>query len=128
MLSVFLSGEHFTQHGNEEFYSQIRRFVAGGGALLATAWVSWESKSLYEFAEVLPFRHIRDSYNEDVWVTCTPTGESFARQLLAETISYPTSFELLERKEGATVLLEGADALPILGYRAFGAGVCYVVM
>jgi hypothetical protein len=103
----------------------VRRFVAEGGALFATAWVSWETKYHYEFAEVLPFHHIRDTYNEDVRVTCTPTDESFARELLAESITYRTSFELLERKEGSTVLLEGGDSVPILGYRAFGSGVCY---
>jgi hypothetical protein len=138
-LVAIIRGEHFTQYGNEEFYNQIRRFVAEGGGLFATSWVSWETTYHYEFAEVLPFRHVRDTYNENVRVTCTPTDESFARQLLAESISYRTSLELLERKEGSTVLLEGRDfvpnldyfrafrgeSVPILGYRAFGSGVCY---
>ena len=87
--------------------------------------MSWETKYNDKFAEILPFRHMRDTYNEDVQVTCTPTDESFARQLLAESISYRASFELLERKEGSMVLLEGSNSPPILGSRAFGAGVCY---
>jgi len=124
MVAV-IRGEHFAQYGNEEFYKQIRRFVIGGGTLFATSWVSWETKYHYEFAEVLPFQHIRDTYDEDVRVICNPTDESFSRHLLAESISYRTSMELLERKEGSTVLLEGRNSVPILGYRAFASGVCY---
>lgn len=124
-LIVIIRGEHFSQSGNEEFYNQMRQFVAEGGTLFATSWVSWETKYHHEFAEILPFRHVRDTYNENVQMTCAPTGESFARQLLMEPISYRTSLELLERKEGSTVLLEGRDSIPIMGYRAFGSGVCY---
>lgn len=124
-LVAVVRGEHFTQYGNKEFYYHMRQFVADGGTLFATSWVSWETKYHSEFAEVLPFCHVRDTYNEDVQVTCRPTDESFAQQLLDGPISYRTSFELLERKRGATVLLETEDSVPILGYRTFGFGVCY---
>lgn len=124
-LVAVVRGEHFAQYGNTEFYGHMREFVAAGGALFATSWVSWETKYNSEFAEVLPFSHVRDTYNEDVPVTCRPTDESFAQQLIDEPISYRTSFELLERKTGATVLLETEDSVPILGYRAFGSGICY---
>jgi hypothetical protein len=124
-LIVVIRGEHFSQYGHKEFYSQMRQFVAEGGTLFATSWVSWETTYHHEFTEILPFRHVHSTYNENVQMTCTPTGESFARQLLMEPISYRTSLELLERKEGSTVLLEGRDSIPIMGYRAFGSGVCY---
>jgi hypothetical protein len=124
-LVIVVRGEHFTQYGNEKFYSQIGRFVAEGGTLFATSWVSWETKYHYEFAQTLPFDHIRDTYNENVSVICRATDEGIARQLLAESVSYRTSMELLERKEGATVLLEEGSSVPILGYRAFGSGICY---
>ena len=124
-LVVLVRGEHFTQYGNEKFYDRIQRFVESGGTLFATSWVSWETKYHQEFANVLPFRHIQDTYNEDVRVTCRPTNESFAHQLLSEPISCLTSFELLERKDGSTVLLETEAEVPLLGYREFGSGNCY---
>lgn len=122
---VIVRGEHFTQYGNEEFYDEIRRFVSEGGVLLATPWVSWENKYHYEFAEILPFCHIRDTYNEDVQVTCTPTDDEFAQQLFSGAISYRASLELLKKRENSTVLLETRDSLPILGFRSFGHGICY---
>lgn len=124
-LVVIVRGEHFTQYGNVEFYDQIRRYVADGGTLFATSWVSWETKRHHMFSEVLPFRHIHDTYNEGVQVTCRPTNEGFAQELLAQPISFRTSFELLARRKGSIVLLEEQGSVPVLGYRTFGSGVCY---
>lgn len=124
-LLVVVRGEHFTQYGNERFYELLREFVRTGGILFATSWVSWETKYQYEFTEVLPFRHIRDTYNEGVRVTCAPTQERFAQELLAKPVSYYTSFELLETKDGSSVLLEAPGSVPLLGYRHFGSGLCY---
>jgi len=124
-LVMMVRGEHFAQSGNDGFYKRLRCFVASGGLLFATSWVSWEMKYRSEFAEVLPFRHIRDSFNEDVHVTCRPTDEGIAQNLPAESFSVLTSFELLERREASTVLLEAIDSMPVLGYRSFGSGMSY---
>ena len=124
-LLVLVRGEHFTQYGNESFYELLREFVLTGGVLFATSWVSWETKYLYEFKEVLPFRHIRDTYNEGVRLTCAPTKERFAQELLSKPISYYASFELLEKRDGSSVLLEAPGLVPLLGYRHFGLGSCY---
>ncbi len=124
-LLILVRGEHFTQFGNETFYSKVRRFVAEGGSLLATSWVSWETKYQQEFASILPFTHIQDTYNEDVTVTCKPTATELAQKLFPKQVSFRTSFELLQSKEGSVVLFETDTGIPIFGYRRFGAGICY---
>ena len=61
-LLILVRGEHYIRGMNEDFYLRLRRFVLGGGALFATSWVSWETKYLHEFVNVLPFIHVRDTY------------------------------------------------------------------
>ncbi len=124
-LVIVVRGEHFAQSGNDGFYTRLRQFVATGGLLFATSWVSWETKYRTEFAEVLPFRHVRDTYNEEVRVSCRPTGEGIAQNLPDESFSVLTSFELLERKDASIVLIEAIDSMPVLGYRKFGSGITY---
>lgn len=124
-LLILVRGEHFTQYGNEQFYSRLRRFVSEGGSLFATSWVSWETKYHYEFANVLPFTHVRDTYNEDVVIAGKPTGSELAQKLFPDQISYRTSLELLRSREGSTVLFETTSGIPIFGYRRFGSGMCY---
>jgi hypothetical protein len=111
--------------GNVDFYSKLKRFVSAGGSLFATSWVSWETKYNYEFTEVLPFTHIRDSYKEDKLVFCKPLENDLSKQLFPNPISYRNSFELLKNKKGSTVLFETDDDIPIFGYRDFGSGRCY---
>jgi hypothetical protein len=124
-LVILVRGEHYTQQGREVFYSKLRRFVAEGGVLFATPWVSYETVYHHEFARVLPFKHIQHSFKEDLLVTCQPTENELAQKLFPRPISYQTSLELLQRKESSIVLLERDDHLPVFGYRRFGAGVCY---
>lgn len=124
-LLILVRGEHFTQGGHEHFYSKLRRFVSEGGSLFATSWVSWETKYHYEFASVLPFTHIQDTYNENVMIIGKPTGSELAHELFPNQISYRTSFELLRSREGSTVLFETDSGIPIFGYRRFGSGTCY---
>lgn len=124
-LIILVRGEHFSQSGNEEFYSKLRRFVSKGGRLFATFWVSWENKYHKEFSDVLPFTHIRDTYNEDVRVDCRAAENQLAAKLFPDDLSYRTSFELLRPKESSIVLLETDSGVPIFGYRQFGSGYCY---
>jgi hypothetical protein len=124
-LLVLVRGEHFTQYGNENFYEIIRRFVASGGRLFATAWTSWETKYQYEFSSVLPFRHIKDTYMEDIPIDCQPTKNKLASDFFTHPLTYLSSIELLQKKEDSTVLLETKDGIPIFGYRHFGNGTCY---
>jgi hypothetical protein len=118
-------GEHYTPYGRENFYSILRQFVADGGTLFATPWVSFEATYHKEFAQILPFKHFQSRFNEDVEITCRPTANEWGRKLFPQPISYKTSVELLQAKAGGVALLETEKNLPILGYRRFGAGVCY---
>lgn len=124
-LVILVRGEHFSQYGNESFYSKLRHFVYKGGSLFATSWVSWETKYHHKFANILPFTYIRDTYNENVIVTCRPMECELARNLFPNQISYCTSFEPLQNRENSTVLFETDDGVPIFGYRRFGSGHCY---
>jgi len=122
---VLVRGEHFTQYGNENFYEIIRRFVASGGQLFATAWTSWETKYQYEFSGVLPFRHIKDTYMENIPIDCQPTKNKLSDDLFKHPLTYMSSIELLQKKEDSTVLFETKDGIPIFGFRPFGNGTCY---
>ena len=124
-LVILVRGEHYTPYGRENFYSILRRFVAEGGALFATPWVSFEATHHKEFAQILPFKHFQGRFNEDIEITCRATANEWGRKLFPQAISYKTSVELLQRKTGGVVLLETEKDLPILGYRRFGAGICY---
>lgn len=124
-LLILVRGEHFSQHGNERFYSKLGRFVSEGGTLFATSWVAWETKYHFEFARMLPFTHVLDTYNEGVVIACRPAESDLAQELFPTRISYRTSFELLQNKEGSSLLFETDGGIPIFGYRHFGSGVCY---
>ena len=124
-LLILVRGEHFSQSTNESFYSKLRRFVSEGGSLFATSWTSWETKYHHEFAGILPFIHVRDTYMEDIMVTCQSTGGELAKRLFPNRISYRTSLELLQNREGSVVLAETDAGIPIFGYRCFGSGLCY---
>jgi hypothetical protein len=124
-LVILVRGEHYTRQGYEDFYSKLRRFVAKGGTLFATPWVSYETLYHHEFGRVLPFKHVQDKFKEDVFVTCKPTKNEIAKKLFPYPISYQTSLELLWSNEESVVLLETDDHLPILGYRRFESGICY---
>ncbi len=124
-LLILVRGEHFTQYGNEDFYSTLRSYVASGGRLFATAWAGWETKYQYEFARILPFKHIQDSYMENIPISCQPTEKELSKQLFANRISYHSSIELLQNREGSTLLFETDKGIPIFGYRPFGRGICY---
>jgi hypothetical protein len=40
-LIILVRGDHFQSGGNLEFFRMINGFVAAGGFLFATPWVSW---------------------------------------------------------------------------------------
>ncbi|MBN1991058.1 MAG: TIR domain-containing protein [Anaerolineae bacterium] len=124
-LVIMVRGEHYTQQGREDFYSRLRRFVAEGGILFATSWVSYETVYHHEFNRLLPFSHVQSSFNEDIRITCHASQNHLAQKLFTQPISYQTSVELLQPKEDSVVLLETVEHLPILGYRRFGTGTCY---
>ncbi len=124
-LIILVRGEHLRAYGNEHFYSQLRKFVFAGGSLFATSWVSWENQYHKEFATVLPFAHIQNKYIEDVMITCMSTASQLAKRLFPKKMSFRTSFELLQNKDGSVVLLETDNHTPIFGYRHFGSGLCY---
>jgi hypothetical protein len=124
-LLILVRGEHYTQYGNDDFYTKLRTFVYEGGNLFATSWVSWETKFHPAFADVLPFTHIEDTYNENVRIRCQATGSKLAKSLFPNPISYRTSFELLQNKATSSVLFETDDGIPIFGFHRFGKGYCY---
>lgn len=124
-LVILVRGEHYTPYGRENFYSILRQFVADGGILFATPWVSFEATHHKEFAQILPFKHSQGRFNEDIEITCRATANEWGRKLFPQPLSYKTSVELLQRKTGGVVLLETDKNLPVLGYRRFGAGICY---
>ncbi|MBN1219741.1 MAG: toll/interleukin-1 receptor domain-containing protein, partial [Anaerolineae bacterium] len=95
-LVIIVRGEHYTQQGREDFYSKLRRFVAEGGILFATSWVSYETVYHHEFAHLLPFRHVQSSFNEDIRIACQPPQNYLAQKLFTQPISYQTSVELLQ--------------------------------
>lgn len=124
-LILLIRGEHFTQWTNVGFYSRLRRFVAEGGILFATSWVSWETITNTAFAELLPFEHIGEGYSEDVSITWYPTSNAIAKQLSSRMFHYQGSFENLRSREGSIVLAVSETGTPLLGYRPFGKGICY---
>jgi hypothetical protein len=124
-LMILVKGEHYMRAEGHDYYSKIRQFVIEGGYLVATSWVGWENVYNQEFSEVLPFSSIEGAYYENVEITCQSTESELAQRLFPERISYITSFERLQSKADAVVLLETEDNIPIFGFRRFGKGVCY---
>ncbi len=124
-LLILVRGEHFTQYGNENFYKTIRDFVRDGGRLFATSWASWETKYQYEFSSVLPFKHIKDTYMENIPIDCQPTKSKLSSELFKNPVTYISSIELLQTREDSTILFETRDGIPIFGYRPFSNGTCY---
>jgi hypothetical protein len=124
-LVILVRGEHFSQYGNEKFYSKLIEFVFEGGKLFATSWVSWENKYNESFSMLLPFTHIGSRYQENVTIICRPAASELAKRLFPNQMSFRTSFELLKPRDGSVVLLESDNHIPIFGYRHFGSGCCY---
>ena len=124
-LVILVRGNHYSQTGNVEFYSTIRKFVSGGGKLFATSWVSWENTYHEEFREVLPFLHIKDEFNEDVEIRCGPSENRLAKALFSTDLAFSASVERLEASDRTIVLCESKQGMPIFGYLHVGAGCCY---
>jgi hypothetical protein len=134
-LVALVRGEHFSSIGGEEFYVTLRKYVARGGRLFATSWVSWETHHSTDrqahFAAVLPFMHSVFSghtsldFLEDIPIDCQSTNSDLARTFFPERLSFRSSFEPLEAKENSTVLLETDNGIPVFGFHEFQEGICY---
>lgn len=124
-LVILVRGEDFTQITNERFYSMLSRFVFDGGKLFATSWVAWENDRHGILNDALPFKHVTDTFDENLPVTCGPAGGELSKRLFHSEMSFRTSFETLTRREGSTVLGEMSDGTPFFGFRRYGLGNCY---
>jgi hypothetical protein len=125
-LVILVRGAHFTQFENEHLYSQLRSYVRDGGLLLATSWANWETKLQPDLSSLFPFRHVQDTYAENVVVNCERVGGKLAEKLFPAKFSIRTSYEFLECKENSVVLLKTVGAgIPLVGYHRFGGGTCW---
>lgn len=124
-MIILVRGEHYSQGMYSDFYDRLAQFISRGGVLFATSWVSWETRSSDWFANVLPFTHVRDTYNENVIVNCRPTDNELSQKFFPKEIACRISFELLYPKGDSIILLETDDNIPVFGYHQFGKGICY---
>jgi TIR domain len=115
-LIILVRGDHFQSGGNLEFFRMIKGFVAAGGFLFATPWVSWETSGSEVLNDVLPFTHPDGDFEENLAVTvATPGGP----------VTFPNSFEHLAGvRPGATQLASTTSGLPLLGIRDYLKGCC----
>lgn len=120
-LVILVRGEHFAKGGMNKMYEWLCRFIMKGGTLLATSWVGWETAG-EEFAAVLPFEHLHNTYYEDALITCVSPPLDPGTRWIERAFSLRTSFEHMRARPGTTVLLETDRGIPILGYQTFGAG------
>jgi hypothetical protein len=115
-LIILVRGDHFQSGGNLEFFRMINGFVAAGGFLFATPWVSWETYRTEILNDVLPFTHPDGDFEENLSVTIAVPGGS---------VTFPTSFEHLATvRAGATLLASTVNGLPVLGVREYLSGCC----
>lgn len=130
-LIILVRGEHYSSLSGDEFYLILSDYVARGGHLFATSWVSWEtyhSKDRTYFGKILPFLHVNylppymHDFVEDVPIDCKPTENDLAHTLFPKPMSYRSSFETLEKTEDSTVLLETDIGIPIFGFRQVEKG------
>lgn len=115
-LIILIRGDHFQSGGNLEFFRMINGFVAAGGFLFATPWVSWETCRTEILNGVLPFTHPDGDFEENLPMTIAVPGGS---------VTFPTSFEHLARvRAGATLLVSTVNGLPVIGVREYLNGCC----
>jgi TIR domain len=115
-LIVLVRGNHFQSGGNLEFFRMIKGFVAAGGFLFATPWVSWETCLCGVLNEVLPFNHPDCDFDENLPMTVAVPGGS---------VTFSASFEHLAGiQAGATLLASTVNGLPVAGLRDYGKGCC----
>jgi hypothetical protein len=124
-LVLLVRGEHYSSIDVDGFYHWLNSYILTGGKLLATSWVSWETRENLELSAFLPFRHVRDGYHEDQPVTCIRTNDLLAVRLFEREMVFNSSFELISAKPGARVLSQMSTGIPLFGYRPVGAGTCY---
>jgi len=115
-LIILVRGDHFQSGGNLEFFRMINGFVAAGGFLFATPWVSWETYRTEILNDVLPFTHPDGDFEENLPMMIAVPGGS---------VTFPTSFEHLSRvRAGATLLVSTVNGLPVMGVREYLNGCC----
>ncbi|MBZ5622160.1 MAG: toll/interleukin-1 receptor domain-containing protein [Acidobacteriia bacterium] len=128
-LLLIVRGDEFFRPGDERFYRRVRAYVEHGGLVLATPWVSWETRQNGAFRHFLPFEYVNDQYFEDRPLSvfrndAEPVSASFPQQFQIRA-----SYEQLLTKEGSVVLLSategGGTPIPFFGYRRTGAGALY---
>jgi hypothetical protein len=115
-LIILVRGDHFQSGGNLEFFRMIKGFVAAGGFLFATPWVSWETYRAEILNDVLPFTHPDGDFDENLPMTIGVPGG---------TVTFPTSFEHLAGvRAGAAQVVSTTNGLPVLGVREYLKGCC----
>jgi hypothetical protein len=115
-LIILIRGDHFQSGGNLDFFRMINGFVAAGGFLFATPWVSWETYRTEILNDVLPFTHPDGDFEENLSMTIAVPGGS---------VTFSTSFEhLVGTRAGATLLVSTVNGLPVLGVREYLRGCC----
>lgn len=126
-IIILVRGNHFAEGGDMDFYRKLRKYVANGGTLLATAFVVWETEFENEFSDLLPFalRSGGFDYNENKTITCQPTQHPLPQEIFPNQFTFQSSFENLITKDGAITILETTQGIPIIGHRHFELGTCY---
>jgi len=115
-LIMLIRGDHFQSGGNLDFFRMINGFVAAGGFLFATPWVSWETYSTEILNDVLPFTHPEGEFEENGPLTISAPGGS---------VTFSTSYELLGvPRADATLLVSTVNSLPVFGVREYRRGCC----
>ncbi len=117
-LVILVRGEHFQATGKLSFYEELRKYVAGGGFLLATPWVSWETTRREMFDDILPFDHPDRGFTENARLVAMD-------RTTREKFTFQASYEHLGAvRPGATLLMDSTDGTPILGVRDYVSGCC----
>src|ERR1700722_16892517 len=83
-LIILVRGDHFQSGGNLEFFRMINGFVAAGGFLFATPWVSWETYRTEILNDVLPFTHPDGDFEENLPMMIAVPGGSVRRYPASE--------------------------------------------
>ena len=115
-LVVLVRGEHFQGGSNPEFYRLMHDFIAAGGFVFATPWVSWETQLIPIVRNFLPFEHPGGGYSEATPVVVQYRGTKLEFQASIEHLGAVSP--------GGTVLLSSIKDVPIFGTREYGQGCC----
>ena len=115
-LIVLARGEHFQGGGDPEFYRMAHAFIAEGGFVFATPWVSWETYSIPIVRDFLPFDHPGGGYTENAPLSIVWQGSEYPIRASFEHLANP--------RPRAQAFLSATNGVAIFGVREHGQGCC----